>query len=35
MTDLGGKLTIASQPGAGCKAVLVLPIQQQKQEIKA
>jgi len=33
MTDLGGKLIITSQPGAGCKAVLVLPIQQQKQEI--
>jgi len=31
MTDLGGKLDIVSQPGAGCKAVLHLAIQTQTQ----
>jgi PAS domain S-box-containing protein len=30
MSDLGGKLTIASQPGAGCRAVLFLPMPMQK-----
>ena len=31
MTSLGGELTISSRPGAGCKAVLDMPIEQQKQ----
>ena len=35
MTDLGGKLTIGSQPGAGCKAVLFMPLQKQNPETKA
>jgi signal transduction histidine kinase len=26
MTDLGGSLTLVSQPGAGCKAILRLPL---------
>jgi signal transduction histidine kinase len=30
MSDLGGKLTIASQPGAGCKAVLFLPMHEPR-----
>ena len=35
MSDLGGKLTIASQPGAGCKAVLLLPIHKPNREKEA
>ena len=35
MADPGVKPTITSQAGAGCKAVLLVPIQQHKQEIKA
>jgi PAS domain S-box-containing protein len=32
MTDLGGKLMVSSQPGEGCKAVLVLPMQSPETE---
>lgn len=35
MSDLGGKLTLDSQPGAGCKAALVLPIKEQTLETEA
>jgi PAS domain S-box-containing protein len=35
MLDLGGKLTISSQPGAGCKAVLVLPLHKHYPETEA
>jgi len=33
MTSLGGELTISFRTGTGCKAVLDLPIEQQKPEI--
>jgi PAS domain S-box-containing protein len=35
MIDLGGKLTIVSQPGTGCRAVLHLPLNAQNPEIDA
>jgi PAS domain S-box-containing protein len=35
MSDLGGKLTVASQPGAGCKAVLFLPMHKHNPETEA
>lgn len=35
MTDLGGKLTIVSQPGTGCRAVLHLPFNAQNTEMHA
>ena len=35
ISDLGGKLTIVSQPGAGCKAVLLLPMHKQTSETEA
>jgi len=35
MTDLGGKLTISSQPGAGCTVVLGFPLHKQSPETEA
>jgi len=35
MSDLGGKLTIDSEPGAGCKVVLLLPLHKQTPETEA
>jgi PAS domain S-box-containing protein len=35
MSDLGGKLTISSQPGEGCKAVLLLPLHKLNRETEA
>ena len=34
MTDLGGKLELISQPGAGCRAILSLPHQVQNPEVR-
>ena len=35
MTDLGGRLELVSQPGAGCRAILRLPIPTKNAEIGA
>ena len=35
MTDLGGKLMISSQPGAGCTVVLGFPLHKQSPETEA
>ena len=34
MSDLGGKLTIDSEPGKGCKAVLLLPLHKQTPDTR-